>query len=162
MLSPLALWSVSLPGAYFPELTLVYCGVRSITCFMVKPYACCATFCVKIKGCVTKGIDIITTKKLDPGLTCTVCVWIVYMHLSPTPRFICDNLALPVPCHWERINTDEPYQVREKGCVWTICCVSTSFRQRALPVFCRFRLLSEWGRSRNTGNSWSACYLLKT
>lgn len=26
-------------------------------------------------------------------------------------RFICDNLALPVPCHWERINTDEPYQV---------------------------------------------------
>lgn len=36
------------------------------------------------------------------------------MHLSPSPRFICDNLALPVPCHWERINTDEPYQVREK------------------------------------------------
>lgn len=27
-------------------------------------------------------------------------------------RFICDNLALPVPCHWERINTDEPYQVQ--------------------------------------------------
>lgn len=26
-------------------------------------------------------------------------------------RFICDNLALPVPCHWERVNTDEPYQV---------------------------------------------------
>lgn len=28
-------------------------------------------------------------------------------------RFICDNLALPVPCHWESINTDEPYQVSE-------------------------------------------------
>uniref|UniRef100_A0A8B9RBA0 Poly [ADP-ribose] polymerase n=1 Tax=Astyanax mexicanus TaxID=7994 RepID=A0A8B9RBA0_ASTMX len=26
-------------------------------------------------------------------------------------RFICDNLALPVPCHWERVNTDEPYQL---------------------------------------------------
>lgn len=31
--------------------------------------------------------------------------------LSLSVRFICDNLALPVPCHWERINTDEPYQV---------------------------------------------------
>lgn len=30
---------------------------------------------------------------------------------SLSVRFICDNLALPVPCHWERINTDEPYQV---------------------------------------------------
>ncbi|XP_034019210.1 protein mono-ADP-ribosyltransferase PARP11 [Thalassophryne amazonica] len=28
-------------------------------------------------------------------------------------RFICDNLALPVPCHWERINADEPYQLIE-------------------------------------------------
>ncbi|XP_028809578.1 protein mono-ADP-ribosyltransferase PARP11-like isoform X2 [Denticeps clupeoides] len=26
-------------------------------------------------------------------------------------RFVCDNLALPVPCHWENINTDEPYQL---------------------------------------------------
>ncbi|CDR00028.1 unnamed protein product [Oncorhynchus mykiss] len=35
-------------------------------------------------------------------------------HSATGFRFICDNLALPVPCHWERINTDEPYQVREK------------------------------------------------
>ncbi|XP_066580426.1 protein mono-ADP-ribosyltransferase PARP11 [Amia ocellicauda] len=26
-------------------------------------------------------------------------------------RFICDNLALPVPSHWEMINTDDPYQL---------------------------------------------------
>lgn len=26
-------------------------------------------------------------------------------------RFICDNPALPVPSHWERVNTEEPYQV---------------------------------------------------
>lgn len=34
-----------------------------------------------------------------------------YSSSSIPVRFICDNLALPVPCHWERINTDEPYQV---------------------------------------------------
>lgn len=33
------------------------------------------------------------------------------LSLTISVRFICDNLALPVPCHWERINTDEPYQV---------------------------------------------------
>eukprot|EP00063_Salmo_salar_P070246 XP_014045081.1 PREDICTED: poly [ADP-ribose] polymerase 11-like [Salmo salar] len=32
-------------------------------------------------------------------------------HSATGFRFICDNLALPVPCHWERINTDEPYQL---------------------------------------------------
>nr|XP_006633812.2 PREDICTED: poly [ADP-ribose] polymerase 11-like [Lepisosteus oculatus] len=26
-------------------------------------------------------------------------------------RFICDNLALPVPSHWEFVDTDQPYQV---------------------------------------------------
>lgn len=36
--------------------------------------------------------------------------WYWWFH-SFVPRFICDNLALPVPCHWERVNTDEPYQV---------------------------------------------------
>ncbi|XP_024913263.1 poly [ADP-ribose] polymerase 11 isoform X5 [Cynoglossus semilaevis] len=33
------------------------------------------------------------------------------LHSATGFRFICDNLALPVPCHWERINTDEPYQL---------------------------------------------------
>ncbi|XP_077450054.1 protein mono-ADP-ribosyltransferase PARP11-like isoform X2 [Stigmatopora argus] len=32
------------------------------------------------------------------------------LHSATGFRFICDNLALPVPCHWERINTDEPFQ----------------------------------------------------
>lgn len=36
---------------------------------------------------------------------------VLLLPLSLSVRFICDNLALPVPCHWERINTDEPYQV---------------------------------------------------
>lgn len=44
---------------------------------------------------------------------------------SSSLRFICDNLALPVPCHWERINTDEPYQVSR----WT----QTHSRIRVLP-----------------------------
>lgn len=35
----------------------------------------------------------------------------IHIFLVWCVRFICDNLALPVPCHWERINTDEPYQV---------------------------------------------------
>ncbi|XP_053364371.1 protein mono-ADP-ribosyltransferase PARP11-like isoform X3 [Clarias gariepinus] len=33
------------------------------------------------------------------------------LHSATGFRFICDNLALPVPCHWERVNTDEPYQL---------------------------------------------------
>ncbi|XP_061085445.1 uncharacterized protein LOC133119062 isoform X2 [Conger conger] len=32
------------------------------------------------------------------------------LHSATSFRFICDNLALPVPSHWERINTEEPYQ----------------------------------------------------
>ncbi|XP_030198263.1 protein mono-ADP-ribosyltransferase PARP11 isoform X2 [Gadus morhua] len=37
------------------------------------------------------------------------------LHSATGFRFICDNLALPVPCHWERINTDEPYQLVSLG-----------------------------------------------
>ncbi|KAF5897154.1 poly [ADP-ribose] polymerase 11-like, partial [Clarias magur] len=32
-------------------------------------------------------------------------------HSATGFRFICDNLALPVPSNWERVNTDEPYQL---------------------------------------------------
>lgn len=48
----------------------------------------------------------ITSKCLDMFPQPEIHIFIVWCV-----RFICDNLALPVPCHWERINTDEPYQV---------------------------------------------------
>ncbi|XP_061085443.1 protein mono-ADP-ribosyltransferase PARP11-like isoform X1 [Conger conger] len=37
------------------------------------------------------------------------------LHSATSFRFICDNLALPVPSHWERINTEEPYQLISLG-----------------------------------------------
>ncbi|KPP67272.1 poly-like [Scleropages formosus] len=37
------------------------------------------------------------------------------LHSVTGFRFICDNLALPVPAHWERINTEEPYQLVALG-----------------------------------------------
>ncbi|KAG1953449.1 protein mono-ADP-ribosyltransferase PARP11-like [Pimephales promelas] len=33
------------------------------------------------------------------------------LHSATDFRFICDNPALPVPSHWERVNTEEPYQL---------------------------------------------------
>ncbi|XP_048865119.1 protein mono-ADP-ribosyltransferase PARP11 [Brienomyrus brachyistius] len=37
------------------------------------------------------------------------------LHSETSFRFICDNLALPIPVHWERINTEETYQLITLG-----------------------------------------------
>ncbi|XP_035257836.1 protein mono-ADP-ribosyltransferase PARP11-like isoform X2 [Anguilla anguilla] len=59
------------------------------------------------------------------------------LHSATSFRFICDNLALPVPSHWERINTEEPFQVSDARlafCPRHFKAFSSSTTQKSLSV----------------------------
>lgn len=102
---------------------LAECGVWHM--FEVDPSAACSVTSAQIELCYSRnqrGVMEFYTAKYTYRLDFSVMRQINVttgkqrpikrsLHSATGFRFICDNLALPVPCHWERINMDEPYQV---------------------------------------------------
>nr|XP_004548335.2 uncharacterized protein LOC101482593 isoform X3 [Maylandia zebra] len=102
---------------------LAECGVWHM--FEIDPSAACSVTSAQIEQCYNRnqrGVMEFYTAKYTYRLDFSVMRQINVttgkqrpikrsLHSATGFRFICDNLALPVPCHWERINTDEPYQV---------------------------------------------------
>lgn len=73
------------------------------------------------------------TKKLQNFFFCQMFLFFFIPPSAHSDRFICDNLALPVPCHWERINTDEPYQVSQ-ATLFLPCLVALWQHKRTCSV----------------------------
>ncbi|XP_022605257.1 protein mono-ADP-ribosyltransferase PARP11-like isoform X1 [Xiphias gladius] len=106
---------------------LAECGVWHM--FEIDPSAACSVTSAQIEQCYNRnqrGIMEFYTAKYTYRLDFSVMRQINVttgkqrpikrsLHSATGFRFICDNLALPVPCHWERINTDEPYQLIQLG-----------------------------------------------
>ncbi|XP_060936186.1 protein mono-ADP-ribosyltransferase PARP11-like isoform X1 [Limanda limanda] len=106
---------------------LAECGVWHM--FEVDPSAACSVTSAQIEQCYSRnqrGVMEFYTAKYTYRLDFAVMRQINVttgkqrpikrsLHSATGFRFICDNLALPVPCHWERINTDEPYQLIQLG-----------------------------------------------
>ncbi|XP_036976850.1 uncharacterized protein LOC119032134 isoform X2 [Acanthopagrus latus] len=106
---------------------LAECGVWHM--FEIDPSAACSVTSAQIEQCYNRnqrGVMEFYTAKYTYRLDFSVMRQINVttgkqrpikrsLHSATGFRFICDNLALPVPCHWERINTDEPYQLIQLG-----------------------------------------------
>ncbi|XP_060939931.1 protein mono-ADP-ribosyltransferase PARP11 [Limanda limanda] len=106
---------------------LAECGVWHM--FEVDPSAECSVTSAQIEQCYSRnqrGVMEFYTAKYTYRLNFAVMRQINVTTGKQRPikrsfhsvtgfRFICDNLALPVPCHWEKINTDEPYQLIQLG-----------------------------------------------
>ncbi|XP_036005027.1 protein mono-ADP-ribosyltransferase PARP11 isoform X5 [Fundulus heteroclitus] len=106
---------------------LAECGVWHM--FEIDPSAACSVTSAQIEQCYSRnqrGVMEFYTAKYTYRLDFSVMRQINVttgkqrpikrsLHSATGFRFICDNLALPVPCHWERINTDEPYQLIQLG-----------------------------------------------
>ncbi|KAF7229210.1 protein mono-ADP-ribosyltransferase PARP11 isoform X2 [Nothobranchius furzeri] len=102
---------------------LAECGVWHM--FEIDPSAACSVTSAQIEQCYNRnqrGVMEFYTAKYTYRLDFSVMRQINVttgkqrpikrsLHSATGFRFICDNLALPVPCHWERINTDETYQL---------------------------------------------------
>ncbi|XP_049616584.1 protein mono-ADP-ribosyltransferase PARP11 isoform X3 [Syngnathus scovelli] len=106
---------------------LAECGVWHM--FEIDPSAACSVTSAQIEQCYNRnqrGVMEFYTAKYTYRLDFSVMRQVNLttgkqrpikrsLHSATGFRFICDNLALPVPCHWERINTDEPYQLVQLG-----------------------------------------------
>ncbi|KAM6961742.1 protein mono-ADP-ribosyltransferase PARP11-like isoform 2-T2 [Tautogolabrus adspersus] len=106
---------------------LAECGVWHM--FEIDPSAACSVTSAQIEQCYNRNqrgvMEFYTAKytyRLDFSAMRQINVTTGKqrpikrsLHSATGFRFICDNLALPVPCHWERINTDEPYQLIQLG-----------------------------------------------
>ncbi|XP_028305766.1 protein mono-ADP-ribosyltransferase PARP11-like [Gouania willdenowi] len=106
---------------------LAECGVWHM--FEDDPSAACSVTSAQIEQCYSRnqhGVMEYNTAKYTFRLDFSAMrqtnmvtgkQWPIKRSLQSATgfRFICDNLALPVPCHWERIDTDEPYQLIQLG-----------------------------------------------
>uniref|UniRef100_A0A3Q3D5T2 Poly [ADP-ribose] polymerase n=1 Tax=Hippocampus comes TaxID=109280 RepID=A0A3Q3D5T2_HIPCM len=94
---------------------LAECGVWHM--FEIDPSAACSVTSAQIEQCYTRnqrGVMEFYTAKYTYRLDFSALPSLGN-GFQVRVGFICDNLALPVPCHWERINTDEPYQLVQLG-----------------------------------------------